>query len=164
MKVSFDKSTLRYSLPNKLLCIDDNRLIPPFEEEENEMGVCSECEGPLFSFTYHKFQDYTAVVCRCGDCSLLRIILFDPAWEWVGEYPVSIIDDASQNSVNLVENKSISDIGNIAAVKLETVFSPREIEAMIQKSKDEKYVRQYLYNARKKYPRFNELFGYSLEI
>jgi hypothetical protein len=164
MKVSFDKSILRYSLPNKLLCIDNDRLIPPFEEEVNEMGVCSECEGPLFSFTYHKFQDYTAVVCRCGDCSLLRIILFDPAWEWVGEYPVSIIDDASQNSVNLVENKSISDIGNIAAVKLETVFSPREIEAMIQKSKDEKYVRQYLYNARKKYPRFNELFGYSLEI
>ncbi|OBZ35216.1 hypothetical protein [Methanohalophilus sp. DAL1] len=164
MKVSFDKSTLRYSLPNKLLCIDDNRLIPPFEEEKNEMGVCSECEGPLFSFTYHNFQDYTAVVCRCDDCSLLRIILFDPAWEWVGEYPVSIIDDASQNSVNLVENKSISDIGNIAAVKLETVFSPREIEAMIQKSKGENYVRQYLYNARKKYSLFTELFGYYLEI
>jgi len=77
---------------------------------------------------------------------------------------VSIIDDASQNNVNLVENKSISDIGNIATVKLETVFSPREIEAMIQKSKGENYVRQYLYNARKKYSLFNELFGYYLEI
>lgn len=164
MNVSFDKSTLRYSLPNKLLCIDDDRLIPPFEEEVNEMGVCSECGGLLYSFTYHNFQDYNAVVCRCGDCSLLRVILFDPAWEWVGEYPVSIIENASQDGINLVESDTIFDIENIAAIKLETVFSPREIEAMIQKSKGQKYVRQYLYNARKKYPRFNELFGYSLGI
>lgn len=48
--------------------------------------------------------------------------------------------------------------------KLTTIFSPSEIESMMAKSLGKKYVRQYLYRARKKYEKFQDVFGITLDI
>lgn len=57
-----------------------------------------------------------------------------------------------------------TDLSKVPLNKLNTIFSPSEIEAMFSKSLGEKYVRQYLYRARKKYKKFQDVFGITLDI
>jgi hypothetical protein len=65
---------------------------------------------------------------------------------------------------NLAVDQYFKDVSKVPMNKLTTIFSPSEIEAMIAKSLGEKYVRQYLYRARKKYPKFRDVFGITLDI
>jgi len=58
---------------------------------------------------------------------------------------------------------SYDDLSQIL-FKLKSVFSEAEIQTLIQKSKNEKYVRQYYHRAKKKYKYFEEIFGIKLNI
>lgn len=62
------------------------------------------------------------------------------------------------------ENSYYTDLTNVPMNKLTTIFSPSEIESMMAKSLGKKYVRQYLYRARKKYEKFQDVFGITLDI
>ena len=48
--------------------------------------------------------------------------------------------------------------------QLSTIFSPAEIDAIFAKVRGEKYIRQYLYRARKKYDYFEEVFGIKIQV
>jgi len=59
---------------------------------------------------------------------------------------------------------SYDDLNQIPFLKLKSVFSEAEIQTLIQKSKKEKYIRQYYHRAKKKYKDFEEIFGIKLDI
>jgi hypothetical protein len=81
-----------------------------------------------------------------------------------------INNDESDNAGNTTQNafqipiyndivSSYDDFIQIPLLKLKSVFSEAEIQTLIQKSKKEKYIRQYYHRAKKKYKDFEEIFG-----
>jgi len=52
----------------------------------------------------------------------------------------------------------------IPAEQLKTVFSTAEIQAILQKANGEKTIRQYYHRAKKKYSKFEEIYGIKINI
>lgn len=152
----------KYDRDNKCLRIGEED-IPAYDIEENDVGICQKCGCEIVSISYHSSKDKMIVVSRCLECDSFYAIIYDPEWNWVGELPISEFfscDDVAK----VVNDNSLELLESIPIQRLKSVFSPSELDAMFAKAKGEKYVRQYLYRARKKYPHFEELFGISLDI
>ncbi|NPE27774.1 hypothetical protein HNV12_07300 [Methanococcoides sp. SA1] len=65
------------------------------------------------------------------------------------------------------DEKQLSGIELLESIpekQLNAIFSSTEITAMFARAKGENCIRQYLYNARKKYQKFEDVFGFHIEV
>ncbi len=147
---------IRYDIEKKVLQVDGVDVISTFHDE-NFIGVCSRCEGDVKSLSYHEFTDKFIVAGRCLSCETIFAILYDNDWNWFGEHIISQFF-----SINDYNDLKLLD--SIDKKKIAIVFTPAETDAMYAKARGGKYVRQYLYRARKKYQDFVDLFGIQLNI
>lgn len=162
-----------YDMSNNTLYLDSVEL-PLHSQEENVIGTCNNCRSVVQSVSYHSRNGENIVTAKCTNCSTFHAIIYDDQWTWLGEErvstnPKSNIDDAYiglQGPVieNHIDNDELQYLSSISLKKLNAVFSPAEIEAMFLKASGQKYVRQYLYRARKKYSHFHELFDVVINI
>ncbi|MCQ6963714.1 hypothetical protein PV02_10385 [Methanolobus chelungpuianus] len=162
-----------YDLQNNTLKADDIEL-PLDNLEQNLVGTCSKCNADVVSISYHLLDRRTVVASRCSACGRMYAILYDEYWIWLGEHPLlSVADPPKQASLDNLdaEIKEIAEpseellaLQAIPLKKLETVFTQAEIKTLFARASGKKYVRQYLYRARKKYPEFGELFDIYLNI
>ncbi|MDW7733262.1 MAG: hypothetical protein SCH66_12655 [Methanolobus sp.] len=143
--------------------------------EQNFIGACSKCNADVFSVSYHTYDEQTAVAARCTSCKQMYAIIYDARWNWVSEHSIDLngSNGAPGQGASLLAtfgegqegfNDDLKALHAIPKKKLETVFTPAEIVAMFAKAAGKKYVRQYLYRARKKYGDFHELFDIYLDI
>jgi len=153
----------KYDLKNNILHIDGMQ-VPSYNLEENEIGVCSKCDSDLVSVSYHSFNNTVIVVARCNACDVMYANIYDADWGWVDEVPTSQFFPSTRPQDNSTTIGDIEALESIPMKQLRTIFSPAEVDAMFAIARGKKYVRQYLYRARKKYGNFEEVFGFTLQI
>ena len=169
----------KYDSSNNFLQMD-NTIFPSYDLIENPIGTCSFCDAQIISKSYHYLGDTIAVVAYCEKCGASFVNLYDREWNWLSEQPISHFFSYQESDIrdrdvkideivprvekSVAEDQYFTDISKVPMNKLTTIFSPSELEAMIAKSLGEKYVRQYLYRARKKYQKFQDVFGITLDI
>ncbi|WP_367343699.1 hypothetical protein [Methanomethylovorans sp.] len=163
----------KYDPSNNFLLVN-NTIVPSYDLTENLIGTCSFCDAQIISQSYHDLDDNTAVVAYCEKCGASFINLYDREWNWISEQPISHFFSYKESTARNAEfqmgenskreNSYYTDLTNVPMNKLTTIFSPSEIESMMAKSLGKKYVRQYLYRARKKYEKFQDVFGITLDI
>ena len=163
---------LEYDLKNNVLCIDKCQL-PSHGVENNEVGICSSCEANLLSISYHTFNEELVIVSKCGNCGLVYANIYDNNWAWLDEVVISHFSDdiCNNNAKCAIErrsddniNEKLKSLNNIPMKQLVTIFSPAEITAIFARAKGDECVRQYLYNARKKYDKFEDVFGIAIDV
>ncbi|MBZ3935901.1 hypothetical protein [Methanimicrococcus blatticola] len=59
---------------------------------------------------------------------------------------------------------TVEELNKIPREQLLTIFSKTEIDALIKRAGNEKYIRQYYHRAKKKYQKFEEIFGIKINI
>ena len=153
---SGDDMNIRYDVESNVMQIDDVDLHPE-NLDRNFIGICNSCNSDVTSLSYHAHHNGMVVAGKCVSCDSLYAIFYDTEWNWQGE-------EAIVEFFNINNSNNIKFLDSIDRKKLETVFTPAETTAMYSKAKGEKYVRQYLYRARKKYNDFYELFGIRIDI
>lgn len=168
-----DSMAYEYDMDNNTLYLDSVEF-PLHNQEENIIGTCSNCSSDVKSISYHKRNDKVVVAAKCINCSAFHAIIYDDLWNWLGEERISSSTQLSQDNKKnelydsmpgpSVNTEELQFLRSLPSKKLNAVFSPAEIEAMFSKASEQKYVRQYLYRARKKYSDFNELFDIVLNI
>ncbi|WP_445475581.1 hypothetical protein ACT9XH_02220 [Methanococcoides methylutens] len=175
-----DTLTYSFDLKENILHAGES-LIPAYELEANEIGTCGDCDSTIISLSYHEIDGEFIVVGKCTNCELLSANIYDPDWNWFREITISHFSRpiTEVNSVNLSKIPSDSQdpeeigsseidelklLNSIPIKQIEAIFSPTEIKAMFARAKGEKCTRQYLYNARKKYQTFEDVFGIKLTI
>ena len=162
-----------YDLKNNILHIGVNQ-VPAYETEANEIGICSACGASLLSLSYHSFNDSLIVVAKCVGCNSFSANIYNTDWTWLDEVSVSnVISETDQNmngdTITLKKEEtgvslSLKFLSDIPMNQLQTIFSPAEINAMFARAKGDDCVRQYLYNARKKYGSFEDVFGIIIDV
>ncbi|WP_406661659.1 hypothetical protein V7O66_03845 [Methanolobus sp. ZRKC3] len=162
-----------YDIDNSTLYLDSVEL-PLHSQEENVIGTCSDCNSDVMSVSYHVQDEKTVVGAKCNECNTIYAIIYDDQWNWLGEEVISTGSNPRHADVEKsVVTMSVDEpedspeliyLRSIPSNKLSAVFSPAEIEAIFSKASGKKYVRQYLYRARKKYQNFNDLFDTTLNI
>jgi transcription elongation factor Elf1 len=161
-----------YDLQNNILKANKTEL-PLDDLEQNLVGTCSKCNADVVSISYHLQDNRTVVASRCSACGQMYAILYDEYWIWLGEHLLREATSSeqwdSENADNISEEtteptEELLVLQAIPLKKLETIFTQAEIKTMFAKANGKKYVRQYLYRARKKYPEFGELFDIYLQI
>ena len=172
-----------YDLKENLFYAGERR-IPAYELEENDIGTCGNCGSTITSLSYHELDDEFVIAGKCVSCGALSANIYDDNWNWVREIAIphfsrSAPKDTSENAELTIpdarepDKKDVQEISEIDDLNLlnsipmkqiETIFSPTEIKAMFARAKGEKCIRQYLYNARKKYQAFEDVFGVKLKI
>lgn len=160
--------------PKNNILFHEKTEIPLDGLEHNFIGVCSKCNADVFSVSYHTYDDRTAVAARCTSCEQMYAIIYDALWNWIGEHSIELngSNDAEHDASSFeIFNGSLEGLNDdlkalhaIPTKKLEAVFTPAEVDAMFAKAAGKKYVRQYLYRARKKYNHFYELFDVYINI
>lgn len=156
MKDTLQDTKFEYELENNVLHVNGTEVMP-YRLEENDIGTCNTCESNLKTLSYHSFNNYILVVTMCSSCRRSTLIIYDNDWNWINEVLISqFLEHGISDDLQLL--KSISQ------KQLQTIFSTTEITAMFNRAKGEKCVRQYLYNARKKYQSFEDVFGIKISI
>lgn len=175
-----DTRNYSYDLKKNILYAGE-RQIPPYELEENEIGTCGYCGSVITSLSYHEIEGEFIVAGKCINCGTLSANIYDYDWNWLNEIAIPhfsrpISEDNPDNvTERLPEAKDHEEtetsemdelelLNSIPMKQIETIFSPTEITAMFARAKGEKCIRQYLYNARKKYQTFEDVFGIKLTI
>ncbi|ABE51521.1 hypothetical protein [Methanococcoides burtonii] len=161
-----------YDLKKKTLHIEHQILA--VDSEENEVGTCSKCRSPIVSLSYHAIDKEFIIVGKCTKCEKLTANIYDQDWNWVSEIPNSHFSryvakagtsTPMKNEVEVDQKLSgLALLESIPEKQLHSVFSATEITAMFARAKGESCVRQYLYNARKKYQKFEDIFGFIIEV
>ena len=152
-----------YDVENNCLLVDEKE-ITAYDIEENEIGACGDCQSELMSISYHSSETGTLVVSKCANCNAMCIVSYDSEWNWIEEIPITQFYSSTCDQEESVVNKELELLESIPIKRLKCVFSQTELDSMFAKAKGEKYVRQYLSRARKKYSDFEELFEIKLEI
>ena len=152
----------KYNLKDNLLIIAKAE-IPSYSLEENEIGVCITCESNLVSISYHSFENNKIIVAKCPECGMMSANIYNIEWNWLEETSISQFFYSHQQNDSKT-SEDIKALENIPIKQLSTIFSPAEIDAMFAKARGEKYIRQYLYRARKKYDYFEEVFGIKIQV
>ncbi len=167
----------KYDSSNNFLQVD-NTIVPSYDLTKNPIGICSFCDAQIISQSHHYLGNDIAVVACCEKCGASFINLYDREWNWLSEQPISHFFSYTESNMHekgksnkarisdrsVLEELYYTDLSKVPLNKLNTIFSPSEIEAMFSKSLGKKYVRQYLYRARKKYKKFQDVFGIILDI
>ena len=132
------------------------------------------------------------IVSSCAECLTIYVHQYDSNWSWLDENEPELTEYEPASQKPAAENvgyadsdhekaeimnctafqipiyndivSSYNDLIQIPLLKLKSVFSEAEIQTLIQKSKKEKYIRQYYHRAKKKYNDFEEIFGIKLDI
>lgn len=161
----------KYDFENNFLQVN-NSIIPSYDLNSHSIGFCTSCDAEMVSKSYHNIEENIAVVSYCTSCDEVVVNFFDNKWNWLNEEHIS--DFFSYREVKKPFSSLTNDLlkgpvyyTNISKVpmnKLQVIFSTAEITAMQNKSNNEKYVRQYLYRARKKYKHFEDVFEIYLNI
>lgn len=161
-----------YDTAKKILYIDHQ--IPAEEAEETEVGTCSDCRSPIISQSYHLIHNDSVVIGKCIKCGKLSANIYDKDWNWISEIPnTQFLEHDHELAINaspgVLNNKDqdrsdIELLNSIPENKLESIFSSTEIIAMFSRARGENCTRQYLYNARKKYQKFEDVFGIKIDI
>lgn len=147
---------IKYDVEKNVIQVDDVDIYPQ-NLDANFIGVCSNCNSDVSSLSYHAYEDGMIVAGKCSLCDKIFAIRYDNEWNWQGEELISqFFEIKNSNDLKVLES--------IDKKKLSTVFTPAETGAMYAKACGEKYVRQYLYRARKKYADFEEIFGININI
>jgi transcription elongation factor Elf1 len=161
-----------YDLQNNILKADQVEL-PLDNLEQNLIGTCSKCNADVVSISYHLQDDKTVVATRCSVCGRMYAILYDKYWIWLGEHPLkeaASSEHSGPGAVDTSDKESTEPSEELLALKaiplrkLEAVFTQAEIKTLFAKASGKKYVRQYLYRARKKYPELREIFDINLNV
>lgn len=147
---------IKYDMKLNVMQVEGTDIYPE-NLESNFIGVCSNCNSDVKSLSYHPFEEGMIVAGICNLCKTVFAIIYDREWNWQGEMPIS-------DFFNSKMSNELKSLDGIDKKKLATIFTPAETDAMYAKARGEKYVRQYLYRARKKYVDFEELFGIHLDI
>ena len=162
----------RYDLNNNILYIGADQ-VPAYDIEANEIGACSACGASLLSISYHSFDDKLIIVDKCPGCNSIYADIYNTDWTWLDEIVIShFISEKDQGGDAVGDTlKEEADAGvslkllnGIPMNQLQTIFSPAEINAMFARAKGDECVRQYLYNARKKYDAFEDVFGITIDV
>lgn len=146
----------RYDVDKNVMQVDGIDL-HPMSLEDNFIGICSNCNSDVNSLSYHSYENGMIVAAKCSLCDTVFAIMYDEQWNWQGEKSISQFFD-------LKSSNDLKTLDSIDKKKIAIIFTPTETNAMYAKARGEKYVRQYLYRARKKYNDFEELFGIQLNI
>ena len=162
-----------YDLKNNILHIGANQ-VPAYDIEANEIGVCSACGASLLSISYHSFDDRLIIVAKCSSCNSIYANVYNTGWTWLDEIVISHFlsdKDQEKNAGSGTSQEDGSDastslksLTSIPMKQLQTIFSPAEVNAMFARAKGDECVRQYLYNARKKYDTFEDVFGITIDV
>lgn len=155
-----------YNLEKNLLWIADD-LYRPEKYDIGDIGNCIQCGNELGTLSFHRLGTIYGIVAKCTSCNRLLLSLYDSDWSWCKEVdlvPTKRVLDIRIGATELSDLSGLDLLESIPENALKTIFSPREIEAMFSRAKGDKYVRQYLYNARKKYTRFADIFGILIDI
>ncbi|MCL7410959.1 MAG: hypothetical protein M8350_04005 [Methanosarcinaceae archaeon] len=161
-----------YDPENNILYIGADQ-VPAYDIESNEMGACSACGASLLSISYHSFGDKLIIVDKCPGCNSIYADIYNNDWTWLDGIAISHFfsekDQAGNDSSGTMEegsdvSKSLKLLNSIPMNQLQTIFSPAEINAMFARAKGDECVRQYLYNARKKYGSFDDVFGITIDV
>ncbi|WP_292470630.1 hypothetical protein [Methanolobus sp.] len=147
---------IRYDIENSVIQVDGVDLYA-HTLDKNFIGVCSNCNSDVNSLSYHSYESGMIVAARCSLCDTIFAIMYDENWKWKGEETIS-------KFFNLKSSNDLRNLEGIDRKKLSTIFTPAETTSMYAKARGEKYIRQYLYRARKKYNDFEELFGIQINI
>ena len=163
----------RYDLKKNILHIGADQ-VPAYDIEANEIGVCSACGASLLSVSYHSFDDSLIIVAKCSECNSICANVYNNDWTWLDEVVISHFSsekdqDRGAGGGTLKEDGSDASVSlkllnSIPMKQLQTIFSPAEINAMFARAKGDECVRQYLYNARKKYNSFEDVFGITIDV
>ena len=156
MKDALQDTKIEYGLENNVLHINGTE-VRSYRLEENDIGTCNACESNLKTLSYHSFNNYILVVSMCSSCRSFNLIIYDNDWNWIHEV---LISQFLENDIS----DDLQILKSISQKQLQTIFSTTEITAMFNRAKGEKCVRQYLYNARKKYQAFEDVFGIKISI
>ena len=169
----WDNMNFEYDLKNNVLCSDENQF-PAHGIENNEVGICSSCKANLLSISYHTINEDLVIVSKCDNCGLIYANIYDNNWAWLDEVIIShFLDGISKNDVKCNSivygsdddlNEKLQSLNNIPMKQLKIIFSSAEITAIFARAKGDDCVRQYLYNARKKYDKFEDVFGIAIDI
>jgi hypothetical protein len=157
---------IEYNPVNKILWIDDDSYYPE-KCDIGGIGNCDQCGNELETLSFHKLTSFNAIVAKCTTCDRLLLSLYDFNWGWHNEReltPSKRLPSTKNVVANLSNLSGLLLLEAIPENALKTIFSPREMEAMFARAEGKKYVRQYLYNARKKYSRFADIFDITLDI
>lgn len=157
---------LEYNPEKHLLWIADE-LYYPEKHDVGDIGYCIQCGNELRTLGFHIIGSHYGIVAKCTSCNRLLLSIYDSDWNWCKEMELVSTNRVPSIRIGASELSGLSGYNLLESIPenaLKTIFSPREIEAMFSKAKGEKYVRQYLYNARKKYARFAEIFGIFIDI
>jgi len=167
-----DTTKYTYDIKKKILHIDHQ--IPATESEENEVGTCSKCRSPIVSLSYHAIDKESIIIDKCTKCGKLSANIYDQDWNWVSEIPnshfsrhVAKAGTSTHMETEVEDSQQPSGMELLESIpekQLETIFSSTEITAMFARAKGESCVRQYLYNARKKYQKFEDIFGFQIDV
>ncbi|WP_407356354.1 hypothetical protein [Methanolobus sp. WCC5] len=156
LSVLGDYMAIRYDIENNVLQIDGNDLHPQ-SLDGNFIGLCKNCNADVNSLSYHSYAENMIVIAKCSSCKTIFAIVYDKDWNWQDEETIT-------QFFSLKDSNDLRTLDSIDKKRLATVFTPAETTAMYAKARGEKYVRQYLYRARKKYTDFEELFDVRLNI
>lgn len=171
----------RYDLRTGVLLFDEDLLLPA-DHDIDEIGVCTKCSGQLKSLSGHFKKDKMPasaehiIVSACTVCSAVFVNIYDSNWSWINDAEPELVD-LSVLSDQKNETKTTffipvyydvintaEELNKIPKEQLLTIFSKTEIEALFQKAGNEKYIRQYYHRAKKKYQKFEEIFGIKINI
>ncbi|MBP2029575.1 hypothetical protein J2755_000495 [Methanohalophilus levihalophilus] len=157
---------MEYNPEENILWIANDRYKPE-TCEIGDIGNCIRCGNELETLSFHEVTPFNAIAARCTSCNRLLLSIYDSDWSWYKEVDLSRttkVVDQDQKPTDLDELSGLQLLEAIPENALKTIFSPREVEAMFSRARGEKYVRQYLYNARKKYSRFADVFGILIDV
>ena len=163
-----------YDLKNNILYIGANQ-VPAYDIESNEIGICSVCSASLLSISYHSFDNSLIIVAKCNGCNSIYANVYSTDWTWLNEVAISHFSSEKCQDTDAggstLQKDGISDtnvslklLNSIPMKQLQTTFSPAEINAMFARAKGDGCIRQYLYNARKKYDTFEDVFGITINV
>lgn len=156
MRDTLQDTIFEYELENNVLHVNGTE-VKPYGLEDNDIGTCNACGSNLKTLSYHSFKDDILVVTKCTSCKRFTLIIYNKDWNWINEVIIS----------QFLEHETSDDLlflNSLSQKQLQTIFSPTEITAMFNRAKRKKCVRQYLYNARKKYQVFEDVFGIKISI
>ncbi|MDO9517542.1 MAG: hypothetical protein Q7J10_05765 [Methanosarcinaceae archaeon] len=151
----------------------DEYQVPAYDIETNEMGVCSACGASLLSISYHSFDDKLIIVDTCPGCNSIYAHVYNTDWTWLDEIVISHFfsenNQGGDGGSGIIKERvgasvSFQLLNSIPMKQLQTIFSPAEINAMFARAKGDECIRQYLYNARKKYGTFDDVFGITINV
>jgi hypothetical protein len=172
----------QYDFDKKNLFLKDV-LLPMMAYNTDEIGLCR-CSGPLKLLSAHtdapsseKDAGRKFLVSACTKCSSVYVNIYNSSWSWLADAEPKFIESKMEPASSLSEKERVfkipiySEIADsaesfkkIPMEQLKTVFSTTEIQAIFQKANGEKNVRQYYHRAKKKYQKFEEIYGIRIDI